>query len=59
MVQMMVDFLHSERDVTVLNGRSVSSNETEARNGTKSWKAHPFSSAERSEANGGLQISNK
>jgi hypothetical protein len=50
----MVDFLLSAHGVTILDSRSVSSSETEARNGIKSWKAHLLSSAERQEANGGL-----
>jgi hypothetical protein len=43
--------------VTVLNSRSVSSSETEVKNGIKSWKAHAahlLSSAQQQEAIGGL-----
>jgi hypothetical protein len=50
----MVDFLLSARGVTILNSRSVSSSQTEVRNGIKSWKAQVLSSAERQEAVGGL-----
>jgi hypothetical protein len=38
--------------VTILNSRSVSSNETRVRNGIKGWKVHLLSSAERQEAIG-------
>jgi hypothetical protein len=44
----------SECGVLIVNSRSVSSRETEVRNGIKSWKAHLFSSAKRKEAIGGL-----
>jgi hypothetical protein len=45
----MVGFYPSARSVTILNSRSASSNETELRNGIRSWKAHLLSQAERQE----------
>jgi hypothetical protein len=47
-------FSPSVRGVTILNGPSVSSSETEIRNGIKGWKAHVVSSAQGQEAIGGL-----
>jgi hypothetical protein len=45
--------------VTNLNSCSVSSSETYARNGIKSWKAHLLLLAERHKAIDGLQFSNE
>ncbi len=47
-------FWLSARGVTILNSRSVSSSETEARNGIKSRKPCLFSSVEWKEVFGGL-----
>jgi hypothetical protein len=55
----MADVLLSVRGMTILNGRSVSRSETEVRNGIKSWNTHVLSSAERQEAIGGLELSDK
>jgi hypothetical protein len=47
-------FLLSARGVKILNSHSLSSSETELRNGMNSWKARLLSSAERYKAIGGL-----